>query len=139
MAGSIYTDKLIIPDERLLADDLGETKPYLDSICSFIEDEYGDMKPEWKFYSKKSGWILKLLNKKRNIVFIVPCATYFRAAFTFGDKASELVIQSELPESIKHALAEAKKYAEGRTIQTEVRSAADLETVLTLIRIKLSS
>lgn len=31
-------------------------------IYDYIKNEYGDVNPEWKFYNKKSGWILKLFN-----------------------------------------------------------------------------
>lgn len=74
---------------------------------------------------------------KRNVLFIVPCENYFRIAFTLGEKASDLVFTSSLPDSIKRDLFEAKKYAEGRTIQIEVKTEADLENILELIRIKL--
>ena len=137
MSASIYTEKLIEPDDKMLTYDLAKTKKYLDRIAEFIESEYGDFKPEWNFYNKKSGWILKMFTKKRNVVFIVPCEKYFRTAFTFGDKASDLIFKSELPDSIKKILFEAKKYAEGRTIQIEVKTEKDLENILKMIKIKL--
>ena len=137
MAASLYDDKLIEPNDEMLSYDLGETKIFLDRISGFIENEYNNLRREWKFYNKKSGWILKLFNKKRNVVFIVPCENHFRAAFTFGDKACDIVYTSELPESIKKDLFEAKKYAEGHTIQIEVKSENDCENILELVRIKL--
>lgn len=137
MSASIYTEKLVEPDDKMLTYDLAETKSHLDKIAGFIESEYGDFKPEWKFYNQKSGWILKMFSKKRNVLFIVPCDKYFRVAFTFGDKASDLIFNSKLPDSIKKDLFEAKKYAEGRTIQIEVKTENDLDNILKLIGIKL--
>jgi hypothetical protein len=139
MSASIYTEKLVEPDDKMLNYDLAETKSYLDRIAEFIESEYGDFKPEWKFYNKKSGWILKMLSKRRNVLFVVPCDKYFRVAFTFGEKASDLIFNSELPDFIKKELFEAKKHAEGRTIQTEVKSENDLDDILKMIEIKLMS
>lgn len=137
MSASIYTDKLVKPTDLMLANDLGKSKTYLDRICAFIETEYGDLNPEWKYYNKKSGWVLKLFNKKRNVLFVIPCEQYFRAAFTFGGKASLLVFESDVSEDIKKQLHEAKKYAEGRTIQIEVQHESDCEQILDLINIKL--
>ncbi|WP_185154066.1 DUF3788 family protein [Fulvivirga sp. M361] len=137
MSASIYTEKSVQPDDKMLTHDLADTKVYLDKIAAFIEREYGDFKPEWKFYNKKSGWILKMFTKKRNVLFIVPCPHYFRVAFTLGDKAADLVFNSDLPESIKKGLSEAKKYIEGRTIQTQVNTQGDLDNVLKLIQLKL--
>jgi hypothetical protein len=137
MSASIYTEKLIEPDDKMLSYDLAETKSYLDKIAEFMESEYGNFKPEWKYYNKKSGWILKMFTKKRNVIFVVPCEKHFRVAFTFGDKTSDLIFNSELPDFIKKELLEAKKYAEGRTIQIEVKSENYLDNALKMIKIKL--
>jgi hypothetical protein len=139
MAASIYTEKLVEPDDKMLACDLGETKSYLDKIAHFIESEYGDFIPEWKFYNQKSGWILKMFTKKRNVLFVIPCDNYFRVTFTFGENASDLIFNSQLPDTIKKDLSEAKKYAEGRSIQVEVRTDNDANNILEMIRIKLKS
>ena len=137
MTASIFDNKLVEPDDNMLTHELGKSKEYLDSICEFIDNEYGDLKPEWKFYSKKSGWILKLFNKKRNVLFIVPNSGYFRTAFTFGDKASNSIMASSLPNNIKEELKSVKKYSEGRTIQLEIKSKTDLKNILQMIKIKL--
>ncbi|MBB3186248.1 DUF3788 family protein [Microbacter margulisiae] len=137
MPASIYTEKSVKPDDAMLAYDLSGTKPYLDKIAAFIEREYGDCSPEWHFYNKKSGWILKMGAKTRNVLFIVPCPNYFETVFTFGDKAAALIFNSNLPDSIKKDLSEAKKYAEGQTIRIEARTDADLDNILEMIRIKL--
>ncbi|WP_170179765.1 DUF3788 family protein [Flavivirga rizhaonensis] len=137
MSASIYNDKLVEPNDKMLIYDLASTKIYLDKISAFIENNYGNFRPEWKFYNKKSGWILKMFTKNRNVLFVVPCDKYFRIAFTFGDKATDLIFNSDLPDSIKKNLYDAKKYMEGRTIQLEVQTKNDLENILKMIKIKL--
>ena len=137
MSTSIYNEKLIEPDDTMLDHDLAETKIYFDKIANVIDTQYGEFRKEWKFYSKKSGWILKMITKKRNVLFVVPCTNYFRVAFTLGDKASTLVLSSDLPESIKKDMMEAKKYVEGRTFLVDVKTETDLQNVLELIQIKL--
>jgi len=137
MEGSVFDSKLVEPNDKMMTYELGETNEYLTRICKFIEKEYGDLKREWKFYGKKSGWLLKLFNKKRNVLFIVPCTGHFRTVFTLGDKAADSVMISTLPEKIKEEFINVKKYREGRTIQIEIKSKADLENILQLIKIKL--
>jgi len=139
MPASIYSEKLVEPNDMMLTYDLADTKNYLDIIAEFIENEYCEFKSEWKFYNQKSGWILKMFTKKRNVLFVVPCNRYFLITFIFGDKASDLIFNSKLPELIKTDLFGAKKYAEGRTIQIEVKTAYDLNNILELIRIKLTN
>lgn len=53
MAASIYDDKLITPTNKMLEVDLLTTKNYLNEISNFIESNYGEVRPEWKFYNKK--------------------------------------------------------------------------------------
>ncbi|MDH5415150.1 MAG: DUF3788 domain-containing protein [Flavobacteriaceae bacterium] len=139
MSASLYDDKDITPNDKMLENDLEDANKYYEAICNFIKDGYGALKPEWKFYNKKSGWILKLFNKKRNVLFIIPLKGYFKVAFTFGQKTAYLVLNSELPEKIKNDLQLTKKYAEGRTFQINVKNKNDLENILKLISIKLST
>ncbi len=138
MSASIYSDKLVVPDEKLLANDLGDTKSYLDKIAAFIEQEYGDLKTEWKYYGTSSGWILKMFVKKRNVLFLIPCQGHFLTVFTFGDKAVSMLLESDVSDDIKVDVMESKKYAEGRSIRKEVIHDADLENVIKMIRIKLT-
>jgi len=80
----------------------------------------------------------KIIQQKRNVLFVVPCQGYFKVAFTFGEKASKLVFENnKIPQFIKDELANAKKYAEGSTIQIEVKNASDFNTIIELIILKL--
>ena len=63
-----FNDKQVMPDEAALAAEIGETKQYLDRICRFIKDATGQLTLEWKHYGQKTGWTLKLLSKKRNLL-----------------------------------------------------------------------
>ncbi len=128
-----------MPDEAALASEIGETKQYLDRICRFIEEETGHLTLEWKHYGQKSGWTLKLLSKKRNLLFVGPEDGFFIIAFVFGDRAVEAVLKSMLPEAIKNELLNARKYAEGRGIRFEIRDESELENVLQLIKIKIKN
>jgi hypothetical protein len=138
MSASIYTEKMVMPDNKMLSYDLADSKMFLDEIAEVIKTNYGDFSTEWKFYNQKSGWILKMYTKKRNVLFVIPCNQHFRVVFTFGDKAFEQIMKSSVPDSIKKDLSEANTYAEGRSIQVEVKTAEDLKHVLEMIMIKLS-
>lgn len=139
MSSIDFNNKQVMPDEAALTAEIGETKEVLDQICRFIETETGQLAREWKHYGQKSGWTLKLLSKKRNLLFVGPEDGYFVIAFVFGDRAVEAVVKSQLPETIKNDLQNARKYAEGRGIRFEIRDGRELESVLQLIRIKLEN
>ena len=135
---ALFNDKQLQPTEEMLAGALGETKALLDSIGEFIETEFGEFHPEWKFYGSKLGWSLKLFNKKRNVLFVGPETGYFRVAFAIGEKAFQEIMRSELPDSIKNQLSTTTVYAEGRPLRLEITSKEDAEPLFQLIKIKLS-
>ncbi len=139
MTASIFDDQLVEPNEQMLSAELGEANGYFNEICLFIRERYESFIAEWKYYGKSSGWVLKLLVKKRNVLFIIPCRGYFRVSFTFGDKAVHEIMEKELPGFNKQELLNAKKYAEGRTIQFEVKTEDECRNVLVLIAIKLDN
>ncbi len=138
MAGSIFDDKAHKPDAGNLAEALGEAAGFWHELRADLEQEYGELVEDWKFYGRKLGWTLKLLRKKRNLFFMTPQNGFFRIAFVFGDRAVAVVERSGLPESIKETLRTARKYAEGRGLQIEVLSSGDIETVRELVRIKVA-
>jgi len=72
-------------------------------------------------------------------LFVIPCKSYFKTAFTFGERAANVILESKkIPKSIKNDLVNAKKYVEGKTIQIEVKNELDCKNILELIQIKLS-
>ncbi|HOO83874.1 MAG TPA: DUF3788 family protein [Prolixibacteraceae bacterium] len=137
MAASIYTEKMVQPNEQMLIADLAATKKIFDELAWYIEKKYGAYKPEWKFYSQKSGWIMKMYSKKRNVLFVIPCNGFFRVSFTFGEKAFEQILLGNFSEFVKRLLLEAPKYAEGRSIMLEVKNEDDFDTVVNLIDVKM--
>jgi len=137
MSASIYNDKAIQPDDSMLRNDLAESYEYYEEISQFINNNYGNLSLDWKFYSGKSGWILKLLTKSKNVLFVIPCEGYFKVAFTFGEKATDFILNSDFSEFVKTELLNAKKHVEGRTIQLDISKEFDCDNVLKLIEVKL--
>ena len=105
----MFYDKSHQPGNDQLASVLGNTKLILDDIYRYIYDNHGIFVPEWKYYTKDSGWILKHMLKKRNLFFIVPCKGFFKISFVFGAKAVLSIMESTVPAKIKQELEKAKK------------------------------
>jgi hypothetical protein len=139
MPDYLFLDRSKQPAERQLKDAISDTYEYWIEIKNRIAELYGDTKNEWKFYSKKSGWTLKTLLKKRNLFFFQPFANYFSLTFVFGDKAANVIEESDLSETLKRALRGAKKYAEGRSLLVDVKTRNDLVDVNKLIDIKIKN
>lgn len=139
MSSSIFIEKSKKPSKAKLAEALGKSSPLWEDIRSYIKENFGEFVEEWKFYSKKSGWTMKLLIKKRNLFFFIPQEGHFKITFVFGDKAVAAVEKSNLPKSIISDLVNAKKYMEGRGIQLDVISPANVKHVKNLLNIKIEN
>ena len=139
MASSIFEDKTKTPNDEMLSETLVDSYPIWQDFKSHLAMEHGQTTEEWKHYGQKSGWILKTYLKKRNLFFFIPAQDFFKITFVFGDKAVAAVEQSDLPSDIIDTLRNSRKYAEGRGIQIEVKSGADLEVIKKLVDIKIEN
>jgi len=132
----LFLDPTPEPTLALLKKELGRRFSYWKE---FSEHVPGPIVVQWKYYGKKMGWTMKLLLKERNLCFISAYPGYFAVAFVFGDKAVASVEKSTLPAELVRELVQARRYAEGRGIQIEVKSRRSLEYAKALIDIKRAS
>lgn len=70
---------------------------------------------------------------------MTPREGYFMASFALGEKAVKAAHESDLPISVLKVIDSAKKYAEGRGVRLEVRSAEDVRNVEKLAVIKMAN
>ncbi|MFC1483929.1 DUF3788 domain-containing protein [Candidatus Neomarinimicrobiota bacterium] len=139
MSTSIFTDRTTEPTTAGLLEVLGVTGELWTDLRQHLEAEYGPLVEQWKHYGQKTGWLLKLLRKKRNLFFLTPLAGHFRMTFVFGDKAVVAIEESDVPMEIIEDLRQARKYAEGRGVSLFVRTSEDVTTVKKLVAIKLAN
>jgi hypothetical protein len=64
----MFVDKADKHDERRIQKTLGKSAALWKKIRPHIEDKYGRTDEEWKPYGQSSGWTLKVLLKKRNLM-----------------------------------------------------------------------
>ena len=71
-----FVDKSVRPEKESLVKALGKTAKLWERLRSDLENEYGELIEDWKFYRQKSGWTMKLLHTKRNLFFMTPQKGY---------------------------------------------------------------
>ena len=136
MATSIFDDKAITPTENMVSSVIGESKPLWDKLQSHVDKNYQGVTNEWKMYSKKSGWNLVLKQKKRTLLYFVPCDKHFIIAFVLGEKAVETALQSSISEKAKAEIQAADTCAMGHSFFVYVKTKEDLDDVFMLLKIK---
>jgi hypothetical protein len=139
MSASIYDDKLKKPTNEDLVKALDTKYKLWEDIKKHVNENYGTATEEWKYYNQKSGWLLKLLLKKRNLFFMIPHEKYFGVSFIFGNKAVSVIEKSSLPGEIISEIVNARKYMEGRGLSVSVKSKKDFENVIKLLDIKVQN
>lgn len=136
---SVFTDRSTKPDQKDLITALGKTYNLWQDIINLVYLKYPNAVSEWNFPGQKYGWSLKIKDKKRAIIYLLPREKQFMVAFNFGQKDFEKIMDSKISEQIKHGLESAKVYAEGRGIRIEVKNQKPLKDISHLIDIKLAS
>ena len=126
------------PDEKTLARTLGGTKVLWDELIRHVETEHAPVTHRWTASKTSALGFLRLVQKKRTILYLLPREGCFLTAFVFGEKATAAVRDSDVPAAVVTMLNAARPYAEGRGIRLETRTARDLATIKKLAAIKMA-
>jgi hypothetical protein len=70
---------------------------------------------------------------------MTPSIGFFYAGCALGEKAVAAAHDIDLPRSVLEVIDGSNKDAEGRAVRFEVRSAADIENVVTIAAIKMAN
>ncbi|MFT3740897.1 MAG: DUF3788 family protein [Breznakibacter sp.] len=136
MALSTFDQKGQMPTDGQLVGLLGEKHQWWKSIEGYCLEKWPKLMQEWVFSGKNYGWNYRLKDKRRVVVYLIPIDTGFLVAFMFGEKAFEVVQQSDIDNRIKTDLQNARPYVEGRGIRYEITHPSQLSDVMKLIDIK---
>ena len=134
---SIFTDKNKLPNDNDLKKSLGETYELWQLIKDYVISKYPKGFDEWS--CSKYGWSLRMKDKKRTIIYLLPRDKFFKVAFVFGQKATDTIMKSQIANSIKTELDSAKVYAEGRGIRIDIKGKKIMCDIQELIDIKLAT
>jgi len=126
------------PDDRALGRALGATRPLWDELVAHLEATYAPVTSEWKSSQTSPLGFLRLIRKKRTILYLLPRDGHFLTAFVFGEKATAAVRTGDVPATVVTTLNEARVYAEGRGIRLETRTRQDVATMKNLAAIKMA-
>jgi hypothetical protein len=127
------------PTPEELSSALGSTSSIWNRLVEAMAEENGVNIQEWTSYSPKYGWSMRLKQKKRNILYMIPCKGCFRVAFVLGDKAMKAVKQIKLPQPVTTAIENATRYPEGTGVRLLVKRMSDLASIQKLAAVKLAN
>jgi hypothetical protein len=129
-----FDRKEVVPDDARLKTVLGETYPAYREILALTEV----FPREWKYYGAKHGWQLKIMQKGKALLYLVPLEMSFRVGFAVREEERKAFLASKLPAELKEELTVAKKYPEGYPLRLPVRKKSDMKAVRLIITALLS-
>ena len=138
MDNNIFTDKKDIPNDKKLAESLGNVYQLWNEIKDYAYLKYPKATDEWHFPGEKYGWSFRVKDKKRAILYFLPYGNFFKVALVFGQKAFDEIMKSSISDPIKKELEAARVYAEGRGIRIEVKDVSVINDIKALIDIKIA-
>lgn len=139
MALSAFGDKSCEPQSSELRAVLGRSAARWDELIAQLEAAFSPLALDWNFGGAKWGWILRLKQKKRTVLYLTPCKRHFIAGFALGQKAVDAARAIPLDNSVLAVIDAAPKYPEGRGVRIEVRTKRDAEYVKQLADVKMSN
>ncbi len=137
VSANAFAGQTTKPTEAQLEAAVGSRKKLWDQLIAELDEQGAFDQQKWNSYSPKYGWSLRLIQKKRRILYLVPYRGYFQASAIVGERALKTAKQSGLPAKLLKIIAAAPRYPEGTGIRIDVKTPADLKTVKTLVAIKL--
>jgi hypothetical protein len=132
----VLTDRFITPTDELIFSIISDKMVFWQRIITYLRDNHTDITEVWRFYDDGKCWLFRTLKKKKTIFWIGILDGTFRVSFYLADKATPLILQSELPEKMKNEFLNAagNKF---RSVTIKMNDANDAENVIKLIEIKL--
>lgn len=135
MEQSIFLDKENPPRDKDLQERLGNSYSTWKNVQNYISEQCPEVGVEWHF--SKAGWNCRIKDKKRVIVYLMPCADFFNASFVLGKNAVAKALAGNIAETFKQTIKEAKTYTEGTGFRLAVKTNKSLADLQTLIDLKL--
>jgi hypothetical protein len=134
---SIFKDNNKMPDNTELEKALGSTYQLWQIIRDYVLLKYPNGTESWD--CSKYGWNYRIKDKKRAILYLLPRDKFFKAAFVFGQKATDKILQSQISAAIRKELESTRVYAEGRGIRIDIKDSSLMNDIKELIDIKLAN
>lgn len=112
-----FLDKSNNPTEQTLPAALGGMYIYYEKIISMA----GSYLQEWTF-TKSSGWMLKLYDRKKALLYLIPLKDGFKISLTIREGERDVFLRDDELVMMHDKISSSKKYTEGFALQFNIAS-----------------
>jgi len=133
---SCFGDRSRPPAEPELRRALGPSAALWRGLIEHAAAAYPPIEEHWNHAGAKFGWSLRLKQRDRVLLYLIPQTGRFLAGIVLGDRALAAARETGLPATVLAALAAAPRYAEGTGLRLPVASPTDLDAIQRLLAFK---
>ena len=126
-------DASAAPTDADLAAMLGPAQAALEALVAGVPGRIA----EWRKYTAKSPWILRVSQGKKPILYVQPEPLALKTTVLLGRRAVEAALAGRVAKRLHRAIERARVYPEGRPVEVRVTGVADIERVEQLVAVKL--
>jgi hypothetical protein len=134
-----FLDRDRPPDDASAAALIGALAPVFTALRARLAARHAPVTETWSWSGKAYGWTLALKRKKRAVVYLTPCAGWFRASLALSEDAVVAARTAGLPADVLDLIEGAQRFPEGRAVRIEVRDAATVDVVERLVALRMGS
>ena len=124
-----FADQSVKPSDQALQGALGSAYPSYREVVvlasSFSQD--------WTF-AKSSGWMLKISDRKKALLYLIPLNDGFRISVAVREDEREAFLQDDELAMMRDKISASRKYPEGFALQFDVTNERDFQPLTLLIR-----
>ena len=126
----VFVDKSVQPGDTQLETTLKTVYPCFVALREATEN----LIQEWKYYNRKSGWIFKIREKKKAVLYLTPLENTFNIGMALRESERDTLIDSPISGELDVDLSSLRKYSEGYGLRFTVRNENDLNMLLRILR-----
>jgi hypothetical protein len=124
-----FSDKEAEPTEGKLKETFENSYVYYEELMDITKS----FSKDWNF-SKSSGWMLKVYDKKKALFYLIPLKNEFKISMAIRENERKAFLDDDELKLIHAMIKSAKKYSEGYALRFNVINDADFEMPELLIK-----
>jgi hypothetical protein len=126
----------VAPDQAQIRAALGEAFDAWQSLESTLTDPPFSLTLSWHYF-RDGGWLRKALRGTRNLAWLAVWKDHATITFYFAARHRGDLVALPIPDALRHQAAEAEMTGRLLPLVIEIRSQADVEAAVEVLRYKL--
>ncbi len=136
MADSYFNDPKSPPTEKSIQAALGRAAGTWRALFEKIHAEHPDLTESWNYYHDGKSWLLKVVQKKKTMFWLIVEKGSFRLTFYFAHRLTDQLLAGDLSAERKTAIKESAATGKLAGVSIKFGPRSGIGDVMALIDLK---